>query len=179
MLSSAGVAPLSPGFLKLLSDTLTTFAVFPSWMFLLGGDVNCMLPVPSGTCDLHISCSHGGDICQAIATAAFTLFIYALWSSAKYGRSPFCPVLLSCLRVTCSTFPVFWPDTASLRSCLSLPPGFLGTREAGICAGSRACFSLLSLLDFSVSVDLLQGHSGSHRANSRQAALKCEGFAIT
>ena len=41
-------------------------------------------------------------------------------------------------------------DTASFRSCLSLPPGFLDTREAGICAGSRECFSLLLLLDFSV-----------------------------
>ena len=45
-------------------------------------------------------------------------------------------------------FPSFRPDTASFRSCLSLPPGFLSTREAGICAGSRACFSLLFLLDF-------------------------------
>ena len=45
-------------------------------------------------------------------------------------------------------FPSFRPDTASFRSCLSLPPGFLSTREAGICAGSRACFSLQFLLNF-------------------------------
>ena len=50
--------------------------------------------------------------------------------------------------------PSFRPDTASFRSCLSLPPGFLSTREAGICEGSRACFSLLYLLDFSVLVDV-------------------------
>ena len=40
-------------------------------------------------------------------------------------------------------FPSFRLDTASFRSCLSLPLGFLGTREAGIYAGSRSCFSLL------------------------------------
>ena len=33
-----------------------------------------------------------------------------------------------------------WPDTASIRSCLLLPPGFFDTREAGVRAGSRACF---------------------------------------
>ena len=31
--------------------------------------------------------------------------------------------------------------TLRFRSCLSLPPGYLDTREAGTCAGSRACFS--------------------------------------
>ena len=41
-------------------------------------------------------------------------------------------------------FPSSRPDTASFRSCLLLPPGFLGTREAGTCAGSRACFPSLS-----------------------------------
>ena len=51
-------------------------------------------------------------------------------------------------------FPSFRPDTASFRSCLLLSSGFLGTREAGICTGSRACFSVLFLLDFSVPVDV-------------------------
>ena len=32
------------------------------------------------------------------------------------------------------------PDTAFIRSCLLLPPGFSDTSEAGIEAGSRACF---------------------------------------
>ena len=68
-----------------VSVTVTTFAVFTSWMYLLGGDDNCMLSVPSSTCDLHISCWQGGDICQAIAAATFTLFNYALWFSAKCG----------------------------------------------------------------------------------------------
>ena len=44
--------------------------------------------------------------------------------------------------------PSYRSDTSSFRSCLSLPPGFVSTREAGICAGSRACFTLLFLLDF-------------------------------
>ena len=45
------------------SVTVTTFAVFPSWMYLLGGDDNCMLFVPFSMCDLHISCWQGGDSC--------------------------------------------------------------------------------------------------------------------
>ena len=56
MLSSAGVAPLSPGFHKLLSVTVTTFAVFPSWMYLLGADDNCMLSVSSSTCEPRNCC---------------------------------------------------------------------------------------------------------------------------
>ena len=88
MLSSAGVAPLPPGFHKLLSDTVTTLAVFPSWMYLLGGDDNCMLSVPSSACDLHICC-------WPVAAAALTLFNYALYFSAKVRMTPFCPVLMS------------------------------------------------------------------------------------
>ena len=71
MSSSPGMAPWPPGFLKLFSDTVTTFAVFPSWIYLLGGDDDCMLAVPSGTCELHISCWQGSDSCQAIAAAVF------------------------------------------------------------------------------------------------------------
>ena len=85
LFSSAGVAPLPPGFQKLLSVIVTTFAVFPFWMYLLCGDDNCMLSVPSNTCDPRISCWQSGEICQTIAAAAFTLFNYALWFSAKCG----------------------------------------------------------------------------------------------
>ena len=60
-------------------------------------------------------------------------------------------VLPSCYLLHDSRFS---PDTASSRSCLSLPLGFLSTREAGICARRRACFTLLVLLDFSVPVDI-------------------------
>ena len=84
-LSSAGVAPLPPSFHKLLSVTVTTFAIFPSWMYLLDGDDNCMLSVPSRTSDLHISCWQSGEICQAMAADAFLLFNYALWFSAECG----------------------------------------------------------------------------------------------
>ena len=66
--SSAGMAPLSPGFPKLLSCTVTTFVIFLSGHFL-GGDDNCMLSLPSSTCDLHICCCHSGEICQATAAA--------------------------------------------------------------------------------------------------------------
>ena len=71
MLSSAGVAPLPPGFHRLPSVTVTTFAVFPSWMYLLGGDDNCMLSVSSSTCDPRNCCWQSGEICQAIADDAF------------------------------------------------------------------------------------------------------------
>ena len=71
LLMSSGAAPL-PGFHKWLSVTVTTFAVFP-WMYLLGGDDNCMSSVPSRIC-----CWQCGEVCQAIADAAFTLFTSAL-----------------------------------------------------------------------------------------------------
>ena len=56
--------------------------------------------------------------------------------------------------VTCFVIPVFLAWTLRpFAPVFRCPLGFLDTREAGICAGSRACFSLLSLLDFSVPVD--------------------------
>ena len=51
-------------------------------------------------------------------------------------------------RLSARCFPSFRPDTASIRSCLLLPPGFLDTREAGICAGSRAWSSSFFLVWF-------------------------------
>ena len=51
-LSSAGVAPLPPSYHKLLNETVTTFAVFPSCMYLLDGEDNDMLSVPISTSDL-------------------------------------------------------------------------------------------------------------------------------
>ena len=55
-------------------------------------------------------------------------------------------LLVHALSARC--FPSFRPDTASIRSCLLLPPGFLVTREAGICAGSRAWSSSFFLIWF-------------------------------
>ena len=98
-LSSAGVAPLPPSYHKLLSETVTTFAVFPSWMYLLDGEDNCMLSVPFSTSDLHFSCWQSGENCQAVAAGAFMFLGYALWFSSKRGCSPYLSVLLSCSRV--------------------------------------------------------------------------------
>ena len=69
----------------LLNETVMTFAVFPSWMYLLHGDDNCMLSVPFSTSDFHISCWQSGEICQAMAADAFMLFNYALWFTPKGG----------------------------------------------------------------------------------------------
>ena len=69
MFSSAGVAPLPPCFHKLLSETVTTFAVFSSWMYLLDGDDSCMLSVPFSTSDSY--CWQSGANCHAMAAGAF------------------------------------------------------------------------------------------------------------
>ena len=66
------------------------------------------------------------------------------------------------------------PDTASFRSCLLLPPGFLGTREAGTCAGSRALSSPLSPPSGSSCADTCPVVSGGLLEISLQAVLKCE-----
>ena len=58
-------------------------------------------------------------------------------------------IFLSCClahALSARCFPSFRPDTASNCSCLLLPPGFLDTREAGICAGSRAWSSSFFLV---------------------------------
>ena len=52
-LSSAGVAPLPPSSRKLQNETVKTFTVFASWLYLLDGENNCMLSVPFGMSDLH------------------------------------------------------------------------------------------------------------------------------
>ena len=44
-LSSAGVAPLPPCSRKLPDETVKTFVVFPSWLYLPDGEDNCMLSV--------------------------------------------------------------------------------------------------------------------------------------
>ena len=95
MFSSAGVAPLPPCYHKLLSVTVTTFAVFPSWMYLLGGDDNCNLSVPFSTSDLHFSCWQSGANCQAMAAEAFMMLNYALWFLPKADELLF--VLSCCL----------------------------------------------------------------------------------
>ena len=76
-------------------------------------------------------------------------------------------------------FPSFRPDTASFRSCLLLPPGFLGTREAGICAGSRAWSSSSFSSIGSARDGICPVVSSSQWEISLQALLSFEGVAIT
>ena len=136
--TSAGVAPLSPRVRKLLDEIVKTFAVFPSCLQLLDCDDNCVLSVPLSTSDLHYS----GEICQVLC------FPTCSWYQERFALSfcHFCAIVLP-TRLSARCLPSSRPDTASIRSCLLLPPEFLDTREAGNCAGSRACFLLLSLLD--------------------------------
>ena len=125
------MATLPPSYHTLLSETATTFAVFPSWMYIPDGDDNYILSVPCNTSDLHFGCWQSGANCQAMVADAFLRF-----SATHCGFLALSLCLahaLSALR-----FPSFRPDNASFRSCLLLPPGFLGTRDPGIFAGSRA-----------------------------------------
>ena len=133
---------MPPSFHKLLNETVTTFAVFPSWMNLLDGEDNCMLSVPFSTSDLHFSCWQSGENCQAVAAGAFMLLVFL---QRRVLSLLFCLVVLL-TRLSARCLPSSWPDTASFRSCLLLPPGFLDTREAGICAGSRAWSSFFFLV---------------------------------
>ena len=48
---------------------------------------------------------------------------------------------------------LFGPTLRPSAPVFRCHPVFLDTREAGTCAGSRACFTLLSFLDFSAPVD--------------------------
>ena len=75
--------------------------------------------------------------------------------------------------------PSSWPDTASFRSCLLLPPGFLDTLAAGNCARSRACtlFSQSSRL-VSARDNMCPVVSESLRGRSLHAMLKYESPAI-
>ena len=62
--------------------------------------------------------------------------LHTLWTTVLFllpSRAPVCPrgCLLDVSRL-------FWPDTASFRSRLLLPPELCDTLEAGHCAGSRA-----------------------------------------
>ena len=76
-LSSAGVAQLPPCFFKLFDETVQTFAVFSSYMYLLDGDDNCMLSVLRVTSTLTLG--KVAENCQAVAAGVFTLLGYALW----------------------------------------------------------------------------------------------------
>ena len=82
-LSSAGVAPLPPCSRKLPDETVKTFTVFPSWLYLLDGEDKCMLSAPFSTSDLHSCCWQSGENWQVVAAGAFTLLCFAFWFSSK------------------------------------------------------------------------------------------------
>ena len=127
-LSSAGVTPLPPWSRMLPDETVKTFIVCPSWLCLLDGEDNCMLSVPSSTCDLLISC----------------------WQSAKFPRRWLVKILrcstthcvflpnaddLFSVRTCCLAnvllaprFPSSRPDTASIRSLSVVATRILLTR---------------------------------------------------
>ena len=124
---SASVAPLPPCSCNLLDETVKTFAVFPSWLYLLDGEDTSMLSVPLSTSHLHYSSWQSGKSCQVLSTRAFTLLCHVLQTTMKVCLF-FC--LAHALSARC--LPSSRPDTALIRSCLLLPPGFFDTREAGI-----------------------------------------------
>ena len=119
---SSGTFILFPVALKCRCGTIATMfsqaprrdnqdlCCFPSWLYFLDGEDNCMLSVPSNTSDLHYSSWQSGENCQAVAAGAFT-FILVLF---KGGCCRYSSVLLSGPRVVCSMFPSFRPDTASI-----------------------------------------------------------------
>ena len=107
MLSSAGVAPLPPGFHWVLSVTDTTFAVFPSWMYLLGGDDNCMLSVSSSSCDppqllLAKWRNLPGDSCCRFYVVQFRTVVFSLLRMISFVLC-----LATFQLVTCFLIPVF------------------------------------------------------------------------
>ena len=127
---SAGVSPLLPCSRKLLDETVKVLAVFPSHLLHLHCDDSCKKSVPLRTSDLHYSRWQSGEICQELSTGAFTLLCRVFIGFCEGLFLLFLVVLPTRLSARC--FPSSRPDTASIRSCLLLPPGFFDTREAGI-----------------------------------------------
>ena len=95
---SAGVAPFSSCYRKLLDETVKTFAVFPrGCTFSMDGEDNCMLSVPFSSRDLHYSSRQGGRIYQVLTTGALTLGCHVFMVSMKV----YCSVLPTRLSPRC------------------------------------------------------------------------------
>ena len=128
---SAGVAPLPPCYRKLLDETVNTFAVFSSCQQLLDCDDNCMLSVPL--------IKHERPSLQQMAkwrnlprVIHWSLHVVVPRVPDFYeGLLSFFLVVLP-TRLSARCLLSSRPETASIRSCLLLPPGFLDTREACI-----------------------------------------------
>ena len=129
----AGVALMPPRYRNIPDETakalasclvITTFSAVTtdaSWL------------VPSSTNALTNSMWQSSEICEVLSTGAFTLFCHDVHGFTEdflsFVTFCFC-ILLTRLSARC--LPSSWLDTASFRSCLLLPPGFLDTLEAGI-----------------------------------------------
>ena len=103
-----------------------------------------MLSVPFSTSDFHSSCWQSGENCRVVAAGAFTLLGSTFWFSLRVAAL-FISVLFLPTRCLLDVSPLKGLTLRSIRSCLSLPPRFMDTREAGICAGSRVWSSSFSL----------------------------------
>ena len=117
---------LFPGALKCWCGTIATMFwqapgrdspdlyCFPSWLYLLDGEDNCMLFVPFCTSDLHYDSWQSGEKFTGGGRRAFTLLCYAFWFSSKGCSSPCFSMFFCCLAHALSArcFPSFRPDTA-------------------------------------------------------------------
>ena len=140
-LSSAGVTPLPPCSGKLLDETVQTFTVFPSWLHLLDGEDNCMLSVPFCTSDLHYDCWQSGEKLTGGGRRGFHVAVLRILVFFEgLLLSLFFYVFFVVLPTRCllDVSPLSGLTLRFRSGCLLLPQGFLDTREAGICAGSRA-----------------------------------------
>ena len=150
----------------------------PGFTFLVATTIACcrchLVRVTSRKC-----CWQSGEICQAIADAG--VYVVQLRTLIFPQMRMISFLVRSCRLANvlpASRLPSSRPDTASFYSCQLLPPGFLGTREAGTCAGSRACFSFSF---FSIFLFLLIFATAFRqpREMSLHALWKCDGPANT
>ena len=126
---SAGVAPLSPRFLKLLDESqdLRCLSIVSNNFSIVTTIAYCPFHQARGTFTTADGKVAKSDRC--LSTGAFALFCHVFMVSRKVCSS-FIFVLRT--RLSARFLLSSRPDTASFRSCLLLPPGFLDTREAGI-----------------------------------------------
>ena len=129
--SCAGVAPLPPCSRQLPHETVKTFILFPSCYQFLECYDNCMLSVPLSTGDLHYSRCPSVVICQGLSAGNSRCCASIFFEGVLFFLI-FLLVVVFVLptRLSARCLPSSRPDTASIRSCLLLPPGFLDTREA-------------------------------------------------
>ena len=116
-LSSDGVAPSPPCSRKLFDETVKTCAVFPSWWYLLDGEDNCMLSVPSSTSHLRYSSWQSGEKFQVVSARAFTLLCHAFWFCLKDCSSFFLFVSARCLLDVSCLFGLTLRPSAPVCSC--------------------------------------------------------------